>query len=100
VSRALILPSAKDEFFAAITYYNQARAGLGLRFVDAVEAAVSRALSLPDAGGPTIKSARRIPVKNFPYWLIYRPEPDGILIVAVAHQSRKPGYWSRRVPAV
>ena len=29
--------------------------------------------------------------------LIYSEEPDGILIVAVAHQKRRPGYWGKRI---
>lgn len=60
MSRALFLLSLKDELFATTEYYKQVRAGLGLRFVDAVEAAVSRALALPDGGRPTIKGARRV----------------------------------------
>ncbi|MBY0228599.1 MAG: type II toxin-antitoxin system RelE/ParE family toxin [Gemmataceae bacterium] len=32
-----------------------------------------------------------------PYSVIYRVEEDGIvLVVAVAHSSREPGYWQRR----
>ena len=39
---------------------------------------------------------RRLLVKRFPYQLIYRVEGDEIVIYAVAHQARRPGYcWKR-----
>jgi plasmid stabilization system protein ParE len=43
------------------------------------------------------RSLRRYVVKKCPYVLLYRAEGDTVLIVAVAHQSRRPGYWLKRV---
>jgi hypothetical protein len=37
-------------------------------------------------------------LKDFPFSIVYRPEPDGIVVFAVPHHSRLPGYWRRRVP--
>ena len=42
---------------------------------------------------------RRLLVKRFPYQLIYRVEGDEIVIYAVAHQKRRPGYWRKRIGA-
>jgi hypothetical protein len=40
---------------------------------------------------------RWVHVSRFPYVLIFRSQPPGvILMVAVAHTSRRPGYWRRR----
>ncbi|MCC7419912.1 MAG: type II toxin-antitoxin system RelE/ParE family toxin [Planctomycetaceae bacterium] len=40
---------------------------------------------------------RSLRVRRFPYRLIYLVEdPDLILILAVAHTGRRPGYWQRR----
>ena len=36
-------------------------------------------------------------VKGFPFNVVYRPSETEILIVAIAHQSRQPGYWLARV---
>jgi toxin ParE1/3/4 len=33
---------------------------------------------------------------KFPYGILYTIEPDYILILAVMHCSRKPGYWKSR----
>jgi plasmid stabilization system protein ParE len=36
---------------------------------------------------------------RFPYTVVYDEDPDkGPQILAVAHQSREPGYWSARSP--
>jgi hypothetical protein len=42
---------------------------------------------------------RRCLTHVFPYGVLYTVEPDFILIVAVMHGSREPGYWKRRVVA-
>jgi hypothetical protein len=39
---------------------------------------------------------RRLPVAGFPYHLIYLPRDDAIHVLAVAHDHRRPGYWTRR----
>jgi hypothetical protein len=41
---------------------------------------------------------RAAPLHRFPYALIYEDFPDRVWIAAVAHYSRRPGYWSHRRP--
>lgn len=93
---ARFIAAAREEFFAELAYYNQARNGLGLRFSRAVELATMRALAYPSAGTPVPGGARRVVIKDFPFSLIYRPEKNGIVILAVSHHSRRPGYWRNR----
>ena len=40
---------------------------------------------------------RRRLVRRFPFGILYRIEPEEIVIVAVAHLRRKPGYWRERI---
>lgn len=96
MSTARFLGPARQEFLTEVAYYDQAQAGLGQRFAIAVEAAASRALAFPHAGALTASGARKVTVKGFPYSVIYQPEPSGIVILAVAHHARKPGYWKLR----
>ena len=35
-------------------------------------------------------------MKHFPYSLVYTVSGDEIRILAVAHHSRRPGYWTGR----
>lgn len=36
-------------------------------------------------------------VRVFPYQVLYTIEADYILIVAIAHGKRQPGYWRHRL---
>jgi len=40
---------------------------------------------------------RRCRLRRFPYSVIYTVEAGEILILAVAHQHRKPRYWQDRI---
>lgn len=96
MSRARFVAAARQEFLAEITYYNEAQPGLGSRFTVAVEEATARAVAFPLAGSPSISNTRRVFLKGFPFSLFYRPEGDGIVIFAVSHHARRPGYWIDR----
>jgi len=99
VSRARFVAAARLEFLAEVIYYSEAQAGLGVRFTAAVEEAAARALAFPLSGSPFRSNTRRVLVKDFPFSLIYRPEPEGVVIFAVAHHARRPYYWRSRVRA-
>lgn len=100
MKRARFAAPARREFLAEVAYYHTEEPSLGARFVAAVESAIARALALPFSGAPAPKSTRRVFVRGFPFALVYRPEPDGILIFAVTHHSRRPEYWHLRVQDV
>jgi plasmid stabilization system protein ParE len=90
---------AKDEFDAAASYYEGQQAGLGDAFVAAVEEATQRIAQLPQAfaiHGPS--GLRKCVLRRFPYTLFFLEQEDRIWIAAVAHQRRRPGYWSHRKP--
>jgi hypothetical protein len=40
---------------------------------------------------------KRLLLKRFPYDIVVRELPEEIIVVAVAHQSRRPGYWQDRL---
>jgi plasmid stabilization system protein ParE len=51
----------------------------------------------PKLGRPTGRTLRYAFFSRFPFSLIYAEESGEILIIAVAHQKRRPGYWRRRI---
>lgn len=61
--------------------------------LDAAEAAITR---LPHAWPSYEHGTRRYLLRRYPFGVVYRVEPDRILVVAVAHGSRRPGYWANR----
>jgi len=99
LKRARFIAAARLEFLAEIVYHNEAHPGLGKRFTTAVEEAAARALAFPLSGSPSRANTRRVFVKGFRFSLVYRAEPDGIVIFAVAHHSRRPFYWRSRTRA-
>jgi len=59
-------------------------------------AAIDRIRRFPEAWHPLGDEIRRCRLRRFPYGLIYSKEQEGILILAVAHAHREPGYWRDR----
>jgi len=98
VKQALFLAAAREEFLAEVAYYNAAQTGLGLRFAASIEAATALALTFPLSGTPAAAETRRMIVRGFPYSVFYRPQEDAIVVFAIAHHARRPGYWAGRSP--
>lgn len=89
-------PEALAEFRAAAEYYEQQQTALGERFVNAVEMAVAHVADAPTSCRVIEGDIRRYLTRVFPYAVLYSIELDHILVVAVMHCRRKPGYWRER----
>ena len=81
----------------AAAYYDAQRSGLGDEFLDEISLVVQRIKLSPTAIGPDGGDLRARLLARFPYALIYCIEGETASIVAVAHNSRRPGYWRRRL---
>jgi toxin ParE1/3/4 len=97
VRRARFVAAARREFLAEVAYYSKERADLGARFTAAVEEATARAVAFPTTGSPSSKNSRRLFLKDFPFAVVDRPSAEGIVVFALAHLWRRPGYWQSRV---
>lgn len=85
---------AEAELREAANYYESEAAGLGKRFIGAVEIALKAIIELPDASAPIRGGIRRKAVGKFPYQILYRQhDENAIHILAVAHKRRRPFYW-------
>jgi toxin ParE1/3/4 len=90
------LEEAQDEFLEQVAYYEAQQKGLGERFRQAVQAATTLAATHPKLGSPWKLRTRRVFPKGFKFSLVYRVEPNEIVIFAIAHFRRKPTYWRKR----
>jgi toxin ParE1/3/4 len=90
-------PDARIEFIEAVAFYEESREGLGLRLSREVYATINRIIGGPTAWPRISENTRRCFTRRFPYGVVYEIREDDILIIAVAHQSRKPGYWKERL---
>ena len=52
----------------------------------------------PLAWPPHLKGTRRVLLDKFRYAVVYRVHADELLVIAVMHQARRPGYWRARKP--
>ncbi|MCE9640392.1 MAG: type II toxin-antitoxin system RelE/ParE family toxin [Betaproteobacteria bacterium] len=89
-------PEAEAELEDASLFYESRMPGLGKSFAAEVERTIYLIREFPDAGSPTGPMRRRVLVARFPYSVVYRRDPDFVVIIAIAHQRRRPGYWRQR----
>lgn len=93
------LPPAQEELVQAAEFYESRAAGLGEDFLMETERVIELVTATPEIGVPYLggEEARLVLLQRFPFAIVYQIEPELILIIAVAHQRRHPGYWRDRV---
>lgn len=92
---------AEEEFEAGVLHYEECSAGLGVAFLGSVDDAILRLQEAPRRFSlmPNVLgelAVRRVLLAKFPYCLVYVELETEIRILAVAHGSRRPGYWAKR----
>lgn len=94
--RVILHAEARREYADAVRYYND-HAGLDLAadFIREFRRTVAAAMATPTAGAPYL-GYHRFLFRRFPYSLVYETKPQVLRVLAVAHQSRRPGYWADR----
>lgn len=87
---------ADRELNDAADYYDSESPGLGALFLDQLDVGYQRILENPHASAEIDPDIRKLVLAKFPYSLIYEVDGDAVLILAVAHQRRRPHYWRER----
>ena len=88
---------AAGEYRSARSWYADRSPEVAERFLASVDRAVTRVSEEAESLPLLSVAYRYVRVGRFPYLLIFRlVDPHTILILAVAHTSRRPGYWRRR----
>ncbi len=97
-SPPLVHPEAISEVEETAAWYEARRPGLGLEFVAAVDHAFVSLTERPEQAPvwKTPRPWRRLRLSRFPYVVFYKLEGDRVLVMAVAHAKRRPGYWTAR----
>lgn len=94
--RICFLESARNELAAASTYYDSQNPGLGQELVREVRRLCGSILDHPMAGSEIRPDIRRRLLRRFPFAILYSVDEDSILVIAMAHHRREPGYWHKR----
>lgn len=92
------LTLAQHEVDDAVFWYNNQAEDKGDEFLDELDRAVRLAKSFPLGFTEIEPDVRRCLLARFPYALIYGIEAETIVVIAVAHLHRQPGYWADRLP--
>ena len=91
------LTPAEDEMTDTALFYEAASDHLGNDFLDDVQRSIDRVRDFPQLGELIDSDLRRTLLNRFPFSLIYTIEENEIVVVAIAHHGRRPGYWQVRV---
>jgi plasmid stabilization system protein ParE len=88
---------AERDIADALAFYRQ-QAGLAVatKFLDEFERVAALLVEFPAIGTLTTKGRRSFPMRIYPYSVVYRPTDDGIRILIVRHQRRRPKYAEQR----
>lgn len=88
---------ARHELRSQVVYYETAKSGLGRRFLTEIRQGVKDIARYPSLGQPFKQQTRRVFAKTFPFSIVYIQKPSEVIIIAIAHVRRKPGYWLKRI---
>ena len=100
-----LLAEAEAEIESAQCYLNRQSVELGVRFPDELDRTLRDILDHP-TNFPKLETVpddaqyKRARLKSFRYAVIFELHADEILVVAVAHTSRRPNYWLKRQQAL
>jgi toxin ParE1/3/4 len=96
-------PEARDEYHAALAWYEARRPAVAAAFdqavMDALDAIAANPRAWPPVPGRRAAKlgVRRFVLRDFPYTIIFDIQEELISVVAIAHMRRRPGYWLKRV---
>jgi plasmid stabilization system protein ParE len=93
------LEEAEAEIFDAALWYESKEIGLGKRFRDEVAIVIDSIATNPLLWRERSGGYRCVNCPVFPYYIPYVIRDNIIVIAAVAHDRRNPGYWKTRAQA-
>ena len=91
-----LLKEAEREIRSGFSFYDAQSPGLGGDFAIEVRRLCRRICEYPELGTEVLPDIRRRLVRRFPYSIYYLVEDSEIVVLAIAHQNRKPRYWTSR----
>jgi hypothetical protein len=90
-------PQAEQEYLTALAWYRERSLIAATNFESAFEQAVTRIREAPLRWPIYIGDFRKYTLRQYPFGVMYQDLPSEIVIFAVAHGLRRPGYWRDRV---
>jgi plasmid stabilization system protein ParE len=95
--RIRIQSQAQEEINEAFDWYFKRSPEAADAFLTEIGESLAQIVSRPQLYSAYTKKTRRRILANFPYSVVFQKKDDVILVVAVAHAKRRPGYWRGRI---
>jgi plasmid stabilization system protein ParE len=95
--RVVYHEGARADVKTAVAWYQERSPKAALEFIEELHRAAQIVRKAPDRWPLGKQGTRRFLLWRFPFTIIYSEEESVITIWAVAHASRRPEYWKRRV---
>jgi plasmid stabilization system protein ParE len=94
--RVSLLPAAEEEIEEAFHWYFERSLFAADAFRTEVIAAIDSLAEDPLRWPADSEAVRYYIVRRFPYTIHYEVAATEVIVLAVAHQRRRPGYWQER----
>ena len=88
---------AELELVEGAAYYaREANAEIANAFISEFDRSAKWLGEFPKLGSTWRGGIRRLPLRRFPYSIVYYLRDSEVRILAIAHQRRRPGFWRGR----
>jgi toxin ParE1/3/4 len=95
--RVSLSDEARADVDAAIDWYlSEGAFSVAEDFTSTLDQAFALLCDYPFISEQAAHDTRMLTLHRFPFSLVYRVQQDEIRVIAIAHHSRRPGYWTGR----
>ena len=96
VKKIEYLRKARDDFDQSFDWYAERSAEAAIGFAVAVDDAIDRVLEDPSRFPTLSGSCAYCSLRRYPFRLVFRDEPNRLIVIAIAHAKRRPNFWQDR----
>jgi plasmid stabilization system protein ParE len=89
-------PQAEQEYLTALSWYRERSLTAAISLEGTFAQAVARIREAPHRWPIYFKDFRKYTLRQFPFSIVYQDFSSEIVVFAVAHGRRQPGYWRDR----
>lgn len=97
MDKPVIHEDAQAEYVESFVWYHERGNHIAEAFEREVEHALGALQETPDRWPVYAGTWRRILLRRFPFGIVYGVMDDQIVVIAIMHTRRKPGYWKNRL---
>ena len=90
-------PQAEQEYLTALDWYRERSLIAASNFESAFDQAVGKIREAPLRWPIYVANFRKYTLRQFPFSIVYQDFSSQVVVFAVAHGHRRPGYWRHRV---